>query len=80
MTRARIEMEPNYTYVSARLLLDAMRHEALKFLGESQTRPTFEEMKSIYPEDFRDFIHKAAELELVDPKLCLFDLQTLGGE
>ncbi|MCC2657852.1 MAG: ribonucleotide-diphosphate reductase subunit alpha [Panacagrimonas sp.] len=76
--RARIEKEPNYTYVSARLLLDAMRHEALKFLGESQTRPTFEEMKALYPEYFRDFIHKAAELELVDPKLCLFDLHALG--
>jgi ribonucleoside-diphosphate reductase alpha chain len=76
--RARIEKEPNYTYVSARLLLDAMRHEALKFLGEPQTRPTFEEMKGLYADYFRDFIHKAAELELVDPKLCLFDLQTLG--
>jgi ribonucleoside-diphosphate reductase alpha chain len=76
--RARIEKEPNYTYVSARLLLDAMRHEALKFLGEPQTRPTFEEMKGLYADYFRDFIHKAAELELVDPKLCLFDLHTLG--
>ncbi len=76
--RARIEKEPNYTYVSARLLLDAMRHEALKFLGEPQTRPTFEEMKGLYADYFRDFIHKAAELELVDPKLCLFDLHALG--
>ncbi|WP_420465700.1 ribonucleoside-diphosphate reductase subunit alpha [Panacagrimonas sp.] len=76
--RARIEKEPNYTYVSARLLLDAMRHEALKFLGEPQTRPTFEEMKALYPDYFRDYIHKAAELELLDPKLCLFDLDTLG--
>ena len=76
--RARIEKEPNYTYVSARLLLDAMRHEALKFLGEPMTRPTFEEMKGLYADYFRDYIHKAAELELVDPKLCLFDLDTLG--
>src|SRR3546814_20322453 len=36
--RARIEKEPNYTYVSARLLCDAMRHEALKFLGLPETR------------------------------------------
>src|ERR1051325_9999403 len=41
--RARIEKEPNYTYVSSRLLLDSMRHEALKFLGMSESRPTFEE-------------------------------------
>ncbi|MGQ0503224.1 MAG: ribonucleoside-diphosphate reductase subunit alpha [Panacagrimonas sp.] len=76
--RARIEKEPNYTYVSARLLLDAMRHEALKFLGQPQSRPTFEEMKGLYPDYFREYIHKAAALELVDPKLCLFDLDTLG--
>ncbi len=76
--RARIEKEPNYSYVSARLLLDSMRHEALKFLGMSQTRPTLEEMKPVYGEYFRAYIHRAAELELVDSKLCLFDLDTLG--
>jgi ribonucleoside-diphosphate reductase alpha chain len=76
--RARIEKEPNYTYASARLLLDALRHEALKFLGMSETRPTAEEMKALYPEYFREYIHKAAALELIDPKLCLFDLDQLG--
>ena len=77
--RARIEKEPNYTYVSARLLLDALRHEALKFLGMAETRPTFEDMKALYADYFREYIHKAAELELVDPKLCLFDLDKLGA-
>ncbi|MES0873797.1 ribonucleoside-diphosphate reductase subunit alpha [Sinimarinibacterium thermocellulolyticum] len=76
--RARIEKEPNYTYVSARLLLDALRHEALKFLGMSETRPTFEEMKTLYPDYFREYIHKAVSLELLDPKLALYDLDTLG--
>src|SRR3546814_7845357 len=45
-----------------------MRHEALKFLGLPETRPTFEEMKAIYPDYFRAYIHKAVELELLDPK------------
>jgi ribonucleoside-diphosphate reductase alpha chain len=76
--RARIEKEPNYTYVSARLLLDGLRHEALKFVGVNPTRPTFEEMKAIYPEYFRAFIHKAVDLELLDPKLALYDLDALG--
>jgi ribonucleoside-diphosphate reductase alpha chain len=76
--RARIEKEPNYTYVSARLLLDALRHEALKFLGMSETRPTFEEMKAHYPDYFREYIHKAVQLELLDPKLALYDLDALG--
>jgi ribonucleoside-diphosphate reductase alpha chain len=76
--RARIEKEPNYTYVSARLLCDAMRHEALKYLGMAETRPTFEDMKAIYPAYFHEYIHKAAELELLDPKLALYDLDRLG--
>ncbi|MFT4048016.1 MAG: ATP cone domain-containing protein, partial [Solimonas sp.] len=76
--RARIEKEPNYTYVSARLLCDAMRHEALKFLRLPESRPTFEEMKAIYPDYFRAYIHKAVELELLDPKLALYDLDALG--
>ncbi|HEY1076254.1 MAG TPA: ribonucleoside-diphosphate reductase subunit alpha [Fontimonas sp.] len=76
--RARIEKEPAYTYVSSRLLLDSMRHEALKFLGMSQSRPTFEEMKAIYPDYFREFILKAVDLELLDPKLALYDLDALG--
>lgn len=77
--RARIEKEPNYTYVSARLLLDALRHEATKFLGLAETHPTAEEMKTLYPEYFRAYIYKAAELELLDPKLCLYDLDKLGA-
>ena len=76
--RSRIEQEPNYTYVSARLLLDALRHEALKFLGMAETRPTQEGMKALYGDYFRAYIHRAADLELVDPKLALFDLQRLG--
>ncbi len=76
--RARIEKEPAYTYVSSRLLLDSMRHEALKFLGMAASRPTFEEMKAIYPDYFREFILKAVDLELLDPKLALYDLDTLG--
>ncbi|QHS09945.1 ribonucleoside-diphosphate reductase subunit alpha [Sinimarinibacterium sp. NLF-5-8] len=76
--RARIEKEPDYTYVSARLLLDALRHEATTFLGMSDNRPTFEDMKTLYPAYFREYIHKAVELELLDPRLALYDLDALG--
>jgi ribonucleoside-diphosphate reductase alpha chain len=76
--RAMIEKEPNYTYVSARLLTDSMRHEAMKFLGIAESRPTFEEMKELYPDYFREYIHKAAKLELLDSKLTTYDLDRLG--
>src|SRR3546814_14993836 len=51
---------------------------ALKFLGLPETRPTFEEMKAVYPDYFRAYIHKAVELGLLDPKLALYDLDALG--
>src|SRR3546814_17819101 len=35
-------------------------------------------MKAIYPDYFRAYIHKAVELELLDPKLALYDLDALG--
>jgi ribonucleoside-diphosphate reductase alpha chain len=76
--RAMIEKEPNYTYVSARLLLDALRHEALKFLGIAESRPTFEEMKALYGEYFREYVKRAAALELLDSRLLQFDLDKLG--
>jgi ribonucleoside-diphosphate reductase alpha chain len=76
--RQLIEMEPNYSYVSARLLLDKLRHEALHFLGFRVENATGAEMKALYPEYFRDYLHRAAELELVDPTLLQYDLDALG--
>jgi ribonucleoside-diphosphate reductase alpha chain len=77
--RARIEKEPNYTYVSARLLLDALRHEALRFLKQPETRPTHEEMKGTYPTYFRAYIERASDLELIDSRLKEYDLERLGA-
>lgn len=77
--RTLIEKEPNYTYVAARLLLDALRHEATAFLGLAETRPTFEQMRVLYPEYFRAYLHRAAERELLDPVLCSFNLERLGS-
>ncbi len=76
--RALIEMEPNYSYVSARLLMDKLRHEALHFLAERVERATGGEMKTVYPVYFKDYIAKGVELELLDPQLKDYDLDALG--
>ncbi|MGH8529566.1 MAG: ribonucleoside-diphosphate reductase subunit alpha [Nevskiales bacterium] len=76
--RALIEVEPNYTYVSARLLMDKLRHEALHFLGERVERATGSEMKNVYPVYFKDYIAKGVDLELLDPQLKDYDLDALG--
>ena len=75
--RTMVEQDPNYSYVTARLLSDNIRTEALKFLGVSQSA-TQSEMKQLYPKAFRAYITKGIEFELLSPDLQEFDLNLLG--
>ena len=77
--RTLIEQEHNYTYVSARLLLDNLRREALTFVHGVTTAATYKEMKYQYAEYFEMYVHKAISLELLDTKLTeIYDLKKLG--
>ena len=75
--RTKVELEPNYSFVTARILLDELRSEALTFLdiAEESSHP---EMKDYYPKAFHAYIDKGIELEMLDPKLKDFDLNKLG--
>lgn len=75
--RTKVEQEPNYSFVTARILLDELRSEALTFLGiaEESSHP---EMQDYYPKAFKAYIEKGVELEMLDPILKGFDLQKLG--
>ncbi|WP_223839468.1 ribonucleoside-diphosphate reductase subunit alpha [Saccharopolyspora pogona] len=75
--RTLIETEPNYSQVTARLLLDRMRREALSFLGEPQEADQ-EQMSDHYPAYFADYVRRGVELERLDPELGSFDLDRLG--
>ena len=75
--RALVETEPNYTYVSARLLLDSMRHEALNKL-EVKNDATFDEMATIYPIYFKAYIAHGIQQGILEPKLGEFDLDKIG--
>jgi ribonucleoside-diphosphate reductase alpha chain len=75
--RAYVEKEPNYTYVSARLLLNELRSEALTFLGLA-SETTQEELNRLYPECLKRYVARGVELELLDPALNGFDLDKLG--
>ena len=68
--RARIEQEPDYSRVAARLLLDNIRIEARDFL---QLDGDFD-----YPDYFRAYLRRGIELELLDRELGLFDLDRLA--
>jgi ribonucleoside-diphosphate reductase alpha chain len=76
--RTLIEQEPNYSQVTARLLCDGLRAEALQFLGVAE-RANQQEMDALYGEALSAYIHKGIELELLDPELGRYDLAQLGA-
>lgn len=75
--RALIEKEPNYTYVSARLLMDSLRSEALRKLNIAE-EATFDEMATLYPSYFKRYIAQGIEQGILDSQLAEFDLERLG--
>ena len=75
--RTLVEQDPNYSYVTARLLLDTLRSEALGFLGLTDSA-TQSEMNYRYPSVLRPYIEKGVELGLLSPHLLEYNLDMLG--
>lgn len=75
--RTLVEREPNYSYVTARLLMDNIRAEALSFLAIGASA-THHEMADLYAKALPAYVEKGVEFELLDPKLKEFDLEQLG--
>src|SRR5512132_230620 len=71
--RTLIEKDPAYSYVTARLLLDALRFEAL---GEEATQA---DMDTKYAEYFPRFIRHGIKVGLLNESLAQFDLAKLGA-
>ena len=76
--RTKVEKEPNYSFVTARILMDQIRNEALNFLGVAE-ESTYQEMEKYYPEAFKAYIDKGIELDILDPELKTYDLNMLGN-
>ncbi|WP_313390554.1 ribonucleoside-diphosphate reductase subunit alpha [Acinetobacter sp.] len=70
-TRTRIEQEPNYTYVTARLLRDDLVATGLKFLGLP--------VDTVEGDALETYLKKGIELELLSPELLNFDLAKLAA-
>jgi len=77
-TRMLIEKEPNYSYVSARLLLNELQYHALNFLGLTPAA-SLKELHDIYPSVLAAYIQAGTRYELLDPKLAQFDLNKLSA-
>ena len=69
--RAGIEQDPGYAFVSARLLLNSIRHEVL-----GRTVPQAD-MAGAYLEYFPDYIKQGIAAELLDERLAQYDLARL---
>lgn len=78
-SRTLVEQEPNYAFVSARLLLDRLRREALSFVSGKTEQATQTEMATRYESYFPDFVRLGIKAELIDPELGRFDLARLGA-
>jgi len=71
--RTLIEKDPAYSFVTARLLLDALRFEAM---GEEATQA---DMATKYAEYFPRFIKHGIKIGLLNEQLAQYDLRVLGA-
>ena len=74
--RTFVEKEPNYSFVTARLLLDDIENEVLRFL-DIDTSIKMDRSK-MYQKALVGSIEKGIELEFLDERLKDFDLDRLG--
>ncbi|MDO8978164.1 MAG: ribonucleoside-diphosphate reductase subunit alpha [Afipia sp.] len=77
--RTLVEQEPNYAYVSARLLLDKLRTEVLSFVHSAQINATQSDMTARYAEYFPAYVKNGIEAELLDPELARYDLKRIAA-
>ncbi|MBR1188151.1 ribonucleoside-diphosphate reductase subunit alpha [Bradyrhizobium sp. AUGA SZCCT0160] len=77
--RTLVEQEPNYAYVSARLLLDKLRTEVLSHVHGAPTNASQADMATRYGEYFPAYIKTGIKAELLDPDLARFDLKKIAA-
>lgn len=75
--RTLVEREPNYSFVTARLLMDTLRAEGLGFLNVADSA-THHEMADLYAKALPAYVEKGVEFELLDPALKGYDLERMG--
>ncbi|MET3926377.1 ribonucleoside-diphosphate reductase subunit alpha [Devosia sp. 2618] len=77
--RTLVETEPSYAFVSARLLLDKLRREALSYVSGRTELATQADMATRYAEYFPQYLAKGIAAELIDPELARFDVARIAA-
>ncbi len=70
--RAKVEVEPAYTYVASNLLLDVLYRETI---GVEAMHPN---LKKLYKKYFKEYFRMAVSHERINPNLLSFDLDALA--
>lgn len=70
--RSKIEIEPAYSHLAARLLLDVIYRES------SGAPASHKEIGSLHKEYFKSYIERGISLERLSPELRTFDLERLA--
>ena len=76
--KARIEREPAYSYVAARLLLNIIYREVLPF-GEADDNQNAATLDARHAEHFADYLKKGVELGRLDSSLLHFDVPRISA-
>jgi ribonucleoside-diphosphate reductase alpha chain len=76
--RSLVEQDPNYAYVSARLLQNILREEALGLVLPHAISISQSHSKLDYKEYFPEFVQRGIAFEMLDRELGNFDLERLA--
>jgi ribonucleoside-diphosphate reductase alpha chain len=77
--RALVEQEPNYAYVSARLLLQNLRAEAMAFVLPAVGAAAHWQPETDYIAYFPEYVKKGVAAQILDKELAGFDLARLAA-
>jgi ribonucleoside-diphosphate reductase alpha chain len=77
--RTLVEKDPSYAFVSARLLLNNLRAEAIGFILPSNAVTTQAQIAVTYAEYFPEYVRRAIDMGFLDKEIANFDIATLAA-
>jgi len=77
--RTLVEKDPGYAFVSARLLLNNLRVEAIGFILPSNAVTTQAQIAVTYAEYFPEYVRRAIDMGFLDKEIANFDIASLAA-
>jgi ribonucleoside-diphosphate reductase alpha chain len=77
--RTLVEKDPSYAYVSARLLMNNLRAEAIGFILPSNALMTQTLIAVTYAEYFPEYVRRAIDMGFLDKEIASFDIAALAA-